>query len=283
MHANMRDPAQHNRPQSGFLRWCKDRCATAVGLIKAARRPTQLTSGIRQLTPGFQSELDYWDTELSLKGTYPEAILDRTQPERMANCYPAYISPFIEEAAKRRGRAPKVLDVGSGPLSMFVYGSEKGLFELTCADPLAGEYEALLTKYGYPHRSRLVQCRGEALSKVFGLDAFDLVWIHNALDHSQSPRDVFVEMARVLAPGGYLIVQSWAKEGRNEGYIGLHQHDLYLGAPGQLMCETRGAEQQGACCLNEGLTLELIESASEFTGEREWIRLIYRKPLRNPA
>lgn len=49
------------------------------------------------------------------------------------------------------------------------------------------------------------------------------------------------------------------------------------------MCETRGAEQQGACCLNEGLTLELIESASEFTGELEWIRLIYRKPLRNPA
>ena len=249
----------------------------------AVARPISSAGQSPQLTPGFRSELDYWDKELSLKGTYPEAILDRTQPERMANCFPAYIIPLVQEAARSHGRLPRVLDAGSGPLSMLVYGSVHGLFELTCADPLATEYAALLTKYGYPSRSRLVECRGEELSGVFGPEAFDLVWIHNALDHSQSPRDVFVEMTRVLAPGGYLIVQSWAREGRTEGYVGLHQHDLYLGAPGQLMCETRGSAHPGAVCLNEGLALELIESSSEFTGEREWIRLIYRKPAAEPA
>ena len=37
---------------------------------------------------GFQSELAYWDRELSLQGDYPDAILNRSVPERMEREFP---------------------------------------------------------------------------------------------------------------------------------------------------------------------------------------------------
>ncbi len=224
----------------------------------------------------FDSELAYWDLELSLKGTYPHDILDRTQPERMVHIYPAYIDPLLREVAERRKCRPAVLDVGSGPLSMLIYGAENGIFDLTCADPLADAYVELLAKYGYPVRTKMVCCAGEELSGVFGAEAFDIVWMHNALDHSQWPQSVFREMVRVLRPGGYMVVQGWTREGAAEAYEGLHQHDLYIARCNRLMCETHG-ERRARRCLNRGLPLDVIECSQPDRRIRQWMRVIFRK------
>ncbi len=231
----------------------------------------------REFSKGFESELAYWDTELSLKGHYPDAILDRLQPERMKNTFPAMLTPYLDEIRACRGCAPAVLDVGSGPLSMLVYGARAGEFELTCADPLADHYDRLLRKYGYAPNSVLVRCFGEQLSASFGSGAFDLVWIHNALDHTQSPAAVFREMTLVLRPGGYLVLQGWSREGGAEGYIGLHQHDIYIAHDGRLMCETRTARGTVACCLTAGLPLVTVDSSEPTDSVKQWVRVIFRK------
>lgn len=231
-------------------------------------------------SPGFHSELEYWDRELSLQGDYPEAILRRLLPERTVEEFPPLLYPLIEEMAQRHGRRPRVLDVGSGPLSMLAYGAHQGLIELVAADPLANEYRRLLLKHGYEPTSKLVQCFGEELSAVFGTEAFDIVWIHNALDHSQSPELVLAETVSVLRPGGFLVFQGWSREGTAQSWVGLHQHDIYLEPGGRLTCETR--QPDGSIwvrCINEDLPLEPVMVSDPTPEVKQWLRMVWRKLL----
>ncbi|MEP6717140.1 MAG: class I SAM-dependent methyltransferase [Terriglobia bacterium] len=225
--------------------------------------------------PGFGSELSYWDTELSLEGTYPEAILNRSIPERMEKEFPAYLVPRFEELRGVFGSIPRVLDVGSGPLSMLSHGHRMGIFQLTAADPLATAYRDLLRKHNHPENCALVECSGEDLVRCFGPESFEMVWIHNALDHSQDPAKVMQAMTGVLRTGGYLVVQGWTREGTTELWNGLHQHDLYLDSTKRLMCETRGNPR--AVCLSDGLPLDVVEAFEPTEVPKMWLRLICRK------
>ena len=48
--------------------------------------------------------------------------------------------------------------------------------------------------------------------RVFGVEAFDFIYMKNALDHCQSPREVFRQMAQTLQPGGYIFILGTVKE-----------------------------------------------------------------------
>ena len=224
----------------------------------------------------FAEEINYWDRELSLQGTYPEAILRRATPERMTEEFPHYLAPYFDELrAVAAPHKPKVLDVGSGPLSMLAFGHRTGMFELTCVDPLADDYHALLAKHGRSPNSLLMRGFGEDLDALFPEAAFDLIWMHNALDHSQSPERVLQALARTVRRGGYLVLQGWRLEGTFEGWIGLHQHDLFL-AGGRLMCRTQTGPD---ICVSDGLPLEAVEILDESDKPRGWMRVIYRKTI----
>ena len=236
----------------------------------------EYTMDCRPLDPRFQSELNFWDTELSLNGTYPEPILNRLIPERMDREFPWYLVPRIEELRGLLGSIPRVLDVGSGPLSMLAHGHRQGILRLTAADPLAMKYYDLLKKYNHSANCALVECRGEDLVHCFGPNTFDLVWIHNALDHSQDPAKVVRQMTAVLRSGGYLVIQGWTREGTTELWNGLHQHDLYLDSSKRLICES-GRDSRNSVCLNEGLPLETIETSEPTDRPKVWLKLICRK------
>jgi SAM-dependent methyltransferase len=244
--------------------------------------------------PGFAIELAYWDRELSLQGSYPLAIRQRTDPALMQQALPPHdLLPRIDELTQQLGRRPRVLDVGSGPLSMLAHGPQTGSFDLVATDPLAAHYQRLLQKHGYTPAYPQVPCFGERLGEAFAADSFDLVWIHNALDHSQQPHVVLQQAARVLRPGGYLLVQGWSREGTAEHWSGLHQHDLFLLPGGRLMCETRrGLGRFGTLVhrvlpfvrgrattrrLDEGLALELVATGDPTPGVKQWIRVVWRK------
>src|SRR5690606_31609136 len=130
-------------------------------------------------------------------------------------------------------------DVGSGPLSMLNYGAYHNLFELTCSDPLGLEYEKLLKKNNLKNQTHIIPCSGEKLTDQFGINKFDMVWMHNAIDHAKDPVAVFEQLVSILRPGGYLVVQGWTREGTAEGWNGLHQHDIFLLPNGKLMCESK--------------------------------------------
>jgi SAM-dependent methyltransferase len=223
----------------------------------------------------FSQEIAYWDKELSLGGDYPDAIRKRSTPERMVEEFPAYLSGYFEELKAHAGasRKPRVLDVGSGPLSMLAHGFHSGLFDLTCVDPLADRYLKLLSQHGLTPNSPLVEGFGEDLVKLFPEGTFDMAWMHNALDHSQSPAEVVKGMAHSVRDGGYVVIQGWAREGTAEGWNGLHQHDLYLEPNGRLMCQSRG---KAAVCISDDLPLETVETFDQPEKPRGWMRVIYR-------
>jgi GT2 family glycosyltransferase/SAM-dependent methyltransferase len=251
--------------------------------IKSGRAARTPVSGqpvaVGSIHEGFADELDFWDLELGLRGLYPGAILDRSVPERLHRGYPAEITPILEKLAPSNGCPPEVLDVGSGPVSMLSYGAYAGLINLTAVDPLADKYKELLRKYGHPLQHRLVQGYGEQLAEIFPKESFDLAWIHNALDHSQSPGEVIRQMTQLLKPGGFLIFQGWSREGTAAAFTGLHHHDLYLAPGGRLMCETHlpGEPDPQVYCINEALPLELVDSTAPTAEVKKWIRLVWTK------
>ena len=228
----------------------------------------------QSLAPGFGDELKYWDRELSMSGSYPDAIRKRTSADRMIEEFPHYLMPYFDGLRSAAApNLPNILDVGSGPLSMLAWGHVTRLFDLTAVDPLADRYLELLGKHGHSPNCRLVQGYGEDLAAIFEGRQFDMVWIHNALDHSQSPANVVRAMATVVRPGGYLVIQGWSREGTAEGWNGLHQHDLYLTFPARLCCQSRGGEPLH---IDQGLSLEVVDWFVESI-VRDWIRIIYRK------
>ncbi len=240
----------------------------------------ELQSG-EEINEKYDSEIGFWDKELSLKGDYSEPILNRSVPERMINEFPTYTLPVIEALQRKNNAKPRVLDIGSGPLSMFAYGSHQELIDLVAADPLADQYKELLDKYHYTLTYPLVKVFGEELASRFGEQSFDIVWIHNALDHSRDPQIVLKQMVKVLKPGGYLYVQGWSKEGTAEGWYGLHQHDIYLAPGNRLICESRIQTENDpfifARCINEDLPLELIESSEPTADVKIWVKMVWRK------
>jgi SAM-dependent methyltransferase len=225
--------------------------------------------------PGYASELAYWDLELSLQGHYPEAILNRSDPARMIREFPPELPAHLDALRARFDGPPRVLDVGSGPLSMLAYGAQQGLCELVCADPLAAGYAGLRARHGYSIGYPQIACAAEQLSAHFPPCSFHLVWIHNALDHARHPGQAVREACAVLQPGGLLLIRTWSREGEAEGYVGLHQHDLYVDGPGRLLCQTAGVA--APYDVLEGLPLECIEVSAPTRAAKEWIRVTCRR------
>lgn len=90
----------------------------------------------------------------------------------------------------------KVLDVGCGVSTIlhFIAGERYGI------DPLADEY---LKMYEYPPGISVQKGVGENIP--FPDDFFDVVFCSNVLDHTDNPRKVVEEIARVLKSKGYFI------------------------------------------------------------------------------
>jgi ubiquinone/menaquinone biosynthesis C-methylase UbiE len=225
----------------------------------------------------FADEIQFWDRELTLQGTFAKDMTNRAKnPEAV---FPPDLLPLIEDLRERYGCLPRVLDAGSGPLSYLAHGHQQKRIELTAADPLADVYLDLLAKHGIQPTSPLVPCYGEELAAAFGENAFHLVYMKNALDHAQDPARVLAQLVEVLCPGGYLWVQGGVRESsRNQG-AGLHRHDLYLGPDGRLQCESLDARDHRLppVCLQDGLPLEVVKSSKPTDVTGQWLSVIWKK------
>ncbi|MBY0404437.1 MAG: methyltransferase domain-containing protein, partial [Cyanobacteria bacterium] len=240
----------------------------------------RVDEGVLAENPGYQFEFHYWRAVLSLEfGEGQERILDRLIPDRMVHVYPREVISYLQAMTESLGRKPKVLDVGSGPVSIFGYGVQNNLIDLNAVDPLATQYIEVLDKLGYSLKHSLIKGFGEELSVLFGSDAFDLVWTENAIDHSISPSKVLEEMVKVVRPGGYVFLKCWTREGTFEEWSGLHQHDIYLNENLELVCESNAPDKpiKTLSILNKGLPLELVYSTPPSTEIRSQILMIWKK------
>ncbi len=233
---------------------------------------TVATGANRSDPSGFISELHYWEGEFSLRGRWPCNTISRANQGRIA--FPVWIMEWVYRRSieKETHGLPRVLDAGSGPLSMLSYGHKESLFQLTCIDPLAAAYKGLRNKYGYEIDYPMFHGVCEELLEYCGLERFDIVWMQNALDHSQNPEKAVYGLYSVASPGGYIIINGFVREG-SKGWSGLHQHDLFL-EDGRLCCESmRGGSLSDKYLLDDIEGLKCIQ----YSQNDGWLSIVYQK------
>jgi ubiquinone/menaquinone biosynthesis C-methylase UbiE len=100
----------------------------------------------------------------------------------------------------------RILDVGSGQ-SMIRFASPRRRFELTCCD--LDEYNVRRMEKEAPECQWLV---ADAAQLPLEDDSFDLIFAGEILEHLPDPRKGLKEWARVLKPGGLLILTTPNRE-----------------------------------------------------------------------
>jgi SAM-dependent methyltransferase len=73
---------------------------------------------------------------------------------------------------------------------------------------------------------RTIYADAEQLIPQFGLDAFDLVFATNCVDHMQRPVAAIGQMLSVVRKGGSVVLRHEVNEGQHQDYAGLHQWNL---------------------------------------------------------
>ena len=196
---------------------------------------------------GFDDELAFWDEQISGKGQYSSGVLTRLDLTRQPPEYRYDFEPLILQLGRESGRPdplPMVVDVGSGPASIFSYGAAQGRFHLVAADPLADEYVEILRKYGYESTSKMIPVGGEELTRYLPKDSCDFSWSYNAIDHAEDPGAVFDQMVLVTRPGGIIAIQVFENEATAASWTGLHQHNISSDAHGSMVCTPKTGESR---------------------------------------
>ena len=110
-------------------------------------------------------------------------------------------------AAAAIGEGTRVLDVGCGSGEFLAILSEAGAIP-TGLDPAEG-----MVALAAEHGDAVV---GEAERLPFDTASFDVVTAVNAFQFADDPVDALAEFARVLVPGGLIVIANWAEAAQND-------------------------------------------------------------------
>lgn len=246
--------------------------ATALHEPIDRRTLEQLAIHPENLSFNLYRELMYWNNTIR-SGENPY-ILERMDEETLGrSACPDFILNAVEQETTRLGRTPRVLDFGSGPFSTLIYLKKAGLADVTCADTLSEEYRTLLEAHQIAWPLIPEKANGEFLVEKYGEEAFDLVFVSNALDHTQAPALTWMNLFQVTRTGGVLAHRHAIREATHENWDQLHQFDLFPNNASLQITDARGMEFS--------LTDELPIHA-EFQREFElagfdWFETAYRK------
>lgn len=169
---------------------------------------------------GLLAERLFWWRWIRSGGlSWPEDFRARLNPERPLA---SYLLPLIEPL-----RSPvRILDVGSGPVTIIGYRAPGKQLEITASDVLAPQYDAMMRRRNIEPPVRTVYADAERLAERFGENSFDLVHAINTLDHMSDPMRAIQEMVRVARPGRHVVLVHTIDEAESQNYIGLHQWNL---------------------------------------------------------
>jgi len=209
-------------PRSRLGRWLR----SLRGMLATAPGPA------RRWEDGLADELAFWDRWLQAADA--PGFRFRMDPA-------SRLQPWIERWLDPGRSTHRIVDVGSGPLTVLGRRSPMGEIEVTCCDPLAEPYMALLRRHGIAVQHPIVAVAGEELSARLPRGSFDVAFSNNALDHTRDPVRVLGEMACVTRIGGHVVVQVGEREGMRAGYTGLHQWDCSVDGD-RLRIAARGGE-----------------------------------------
>jgi SAM-dependent methyltransferase len=171
--------------------------------------------------PDYLDEINFWAEILRQR---PPCFSNRAVREA---AFPRELRRLCQELRHDSDRPLQLLEVGSGPVSILAAGVDEGLFNVVAVDPLARVYRELLILNDLRYPIQPVPGSGEILQTQFQSESFDMVYSSNALDHTRSPLRRLEQICEVLRPGGFLLLEGFSCEGSNEGWAGLHQHDIF--------------------------------------------------------
>lgn len=253
-HSPTFEPAAHSSSLGKVVHTLR-RVGRARGVAHALKVAFGPTLDNRRIWPmsAEDRELVFWERQVVGVGSYSaETGQAQLDPARHDELIPKEVRPYLS-LIPREGA---VLDVGSGPVSRLSGGAHRGEYRLTATDLLTVEYRAMYAAYGLEHvldNVTYVPCPAEALYRQFGAESFDFVTMHNAIDHTTSPSATFKQLVEITKVGGHIVITGHSREGSNERWQGMHQHDIWL-SDGRLMrCGRDGADE---VCLNAGLPVE---------------------------
>ena len=164
---------------------------------------------------GLLTQLDHWDRWLAGEfGPGPQTRLTDSFP------FPDHLKKVLNCPA---GSDVRVLDLGSGPASTVGRNWAGRKVVVTCVDPLAEEFNLLLSRHGYEEFTCIVRGCGETLLEDIEERGFDIAYSANALDHSYDPLLCINNMLRIVKPGGWVVFMVVENEGQRQNYGGLHK------------------------------------------------------------
>ena len=169
-------------------------------------------------------EVNFWEQWVKTGGSaWPEGYKRKTDPNAPLV---QMVEKFLGELNYDSSKVAKILDIGAGPLSYVGTRSDTYKVDLTVVDPLADDYNRLLDAKGVTGVARPQYGYFETATQQFGLNAFDLVWCFNSLDHSMDPVLGLFNLLSVCRIGGGLILSFHPNEADHGDYHGLHQWNL---------------------------------------------------------
>lgn len=167
---------------------------------------------------GIDYEVDFWTKWFSTSGgQWPEDFRMRLDPG-------VEIEPsFMELVTTADAAHAKILDVGSGPLSILGKVHNGVRLDITAVDPLADYYARIVECCGVRRPIPVIKAFAEDLASFFDSNHFDLAHCQNALDHSFEPLRAVFQMLEIVKPGGVVLLRHIPNEAENEQYSGFHQ------------------------------------------------------------
>jgi ubiquinone/menaquinone biosynthesis C-methylase UbiE len=163
------------------------------------------------------SEINFWDSYFKTKGLqWTTGYNQRLDPSFL-------LQEEIVKMLPENKDPVNILDVGAGPLTYLGKKYADLMINITAVDPLADDYDKLLSKYNITPIIRTVKVAAEELSKKFPSNSFDMVFARNCIDHSYSPEKAILEMINVVKENSYILMIHKPNEAINENYLGLHQ------------------------------------------------------------
>jgi hypothetical protein len=167
------------------------RRAAAAGREFRMRRPPAV-----HRRAALEDEVEFWRNWFATGGLqWPEDYRFRTDPA--AEIDDPVLRQVLEEIPETK---VSILDVGAGPISGIGFHYPGKELALTAVDPLAHEYDRILSEHGLEPPVRTEPLRGEDLLSRFAPDSFDVAFARNALDHAVDPLPIIHNMGHGRAP-----------------------------------------------------------------------------------
>ena len=236
----------------------------------SARSTSHVERATERWAEGLEEELQFWFRWLRDREPWSDMYVQRTDPN--SELQPA-IRAHLDSPANVHLR---LLDVGSGPLTILGKRWSDRILEITAVDPLADRYAVLFKKVGLEPLVWPVAGEAERLTDRFAESSFDLVYARNCLDHSYDPLRAILQMLRVVKPGRVALLEHAVDEGEYMKYAGPHQWNFRI-EEGRFVIWQPGLRVDAHTVLEKLAEVEAAEGALAVAGDPRYMHVALRK------